>query len=158
MILLRRTTQVLEDREDVLALGAAHQPLVERCVLDLGFDARLTSLACARGARNATRPRVAGHGDAVALEERAQGLDVASLGLDDVDERALGPEVVNDLVVDRPRPVLVVERLVERADLSLRESRHGFSPRAVAPRCGARARCARNDYSSKLRSIHAVFS
>jgi hypothetical protein len=46
---------------------------------------------------------------------------VAGLGLDDVDERALGPEVVDDLVVDRPRLVLVVERLVERADLRLRE-------------------------------------
>jgi hypothetical protein len=49
MTLLRCTPQVLEDREDVLTLGAAHQPLVEHCVLDLGFDARLASL----GARSA---------------------------------------------------------------------------------------------------------
>jgi hypothetical protein len=46
---------------------------------------------------------------------------VACLGLDDVDEGALWTEVVDDLVVGRSRLVFVVERFVERSDLSLFE-------------------------------------
>jgi hypothetical protein len=65
-----------------------------------------------------------GTAQTVAGEERAQGGDVPCLRLADVPEGRDLAEVGDHLVVGGPRLVLVVERLVEGADLGIRKVSH----------------------------------
>ncbi len=117
MAFLGCALQPLEHLQEVVAPGGPQDAPVELHVVDFGLHACLAGLLQTREARHSCRsPGVGGNGYVVTLKQALQGLDVALLGVADVQEGSHRPEILQHLGIGGPGAVLVIEGVVEGLD------------------------------------------
>ena len=109
MAFLRRRTQVLHHRPRIRFLDDRQQSAIHHVIFDFGIDRCSAGRFDRFGCGHPVGPAVLGQVDAVPFEQRAQCLNVAVLGLDDIHERPDRAKGFDDLSVGCARPVFVFQ-------------------------------------------------